>query len=142
MKEKMPDIEKSTKTVKQPKAEKPDISSLERALKCASVALDKKALDVKILEIGRISSIADYLVLASGTSDRQAQAIAESVRTGLKKFGKPLGIEGMQEGNWVVIDFGDVIVHVFREETRRHYDLEGVWADAPQVPVPEETTPQ
>lgn len=125
-----------------PKAEKPVLTSLERALKCASLALDKKAEDVRILEIGRLSSIADYLVLASGTSDKQAQAIAESVRTGLKKFGKPIDIEGTQEGNWIVIDYGDVIVHVFREETRRYYDLDGLWAEAPEVPVPEETNPR
>ncbi|MBI1921476.1 MAG: ribosome silencing factor [Geobacter sp.] len=130
-----------TATIK-PKAEKPVLSSLERALKCAALALDKKAEDVKILEIGKLSSIADYLVLASGTSDKQAQAIAESVRTGLKKSGKPVDIEGMREGNWIVIDYGDVIVHVFRDETRRYYDLDGFWADAPEVPVPEETRPQ
>lgn len=112
------------------------LSSQERAIKCAALALDKKALDVKILEIKRISSIADYLVLASGQSDKQAQAIADSVRQGLKKFGKALDIEGLKEGNWVVIDYGDVIVHVFKEDVRRYYDLDTLWSEAPLVEIP------
>ncbi|MGA7829199.1 MAG: ribosome silencing factor [Geobacteraceae bacterium] len=114
------------------------LSSLERAIQCAALALDKKALDVKVLDIQRISTIADYLVLATGASDRQTQAIAESVRHGLKKFGKPIDIEGLKEGNWVVIDYGDVILHVFKEDLRRYYDLDELWANAPQVEVPAE----
>ncbi len=116
---------------------KTELSPHERAIKCAALALDKKALDVKVLEIGKISSIADYLVLASGQSDKQTQAIAESVRLGLKKFGKTLAVEGLKEGNWVVIDYGDVIVHVFREEIRRYYDLDSIWSDAVSVKIPE-----
>ena len=114
------------------------LSSRERAIKCAALALDKKALDVKILEISRLSSIADYLVLASGQSDKQAQAIADSVKQGLKKFGKVIDIEGLKEGNWVVIDYGDVIVHVFKEEIRHYYDLDSLWAQAPLLEIPEE----
>lgn len=79
--------------------DKPTLTPLERALQCARFALDKKALDVKVLEIGRISSIADYLVLATGRSDKQAQAIADSVKKGLKKYGKVLDMEGLREGN-------------------------------------------
>lgn len=115
-----------------------ELTSLERALRCAALALDKKAVDVKVLEIGTISSIADYLVLATGYSDRQTQAIAESVRLGLKKFGKALDIEGVKEGNWIVIDYGDVILHVFKEELRHYYNLDELWAAAPQVEIPEE----
>jgi ribosome-associated protein len=114
------------------------LTSLERAIQCAALALDKKALDVKILEIQRISTIADYLVLATGSSDKQTQAIAESVRSGLKKFGKPLDIEGLKEGNWVVIDYGDVILHVFKEELRRYYNLDELWSNAPLVEIPAE----
>lgn len=116
---------------------KTSLSPHERAIKCAALALDKKALDVKILEIGEISSIADYLVLASGQSDKQTQAIAESVKQGLKKFGKTLAVEGLKEGNWVVIDYGDVIVHVFREEIRRYYDLDSIWSEAASIKIPE-----
>jgi ribosome-associated protein len=114
------------------------LTSLERAIQCAALALDKKALDVKVLDIQGISTIADYLVLATGSSDKQTQAIAESVRHGLKKFGKPIDIEGLKEGNWVVIDYGDVILHVFKEDLRRYYNLDELWAKAPQVEIPAE----
>ena len=114
------------------------LSSQERAIKCAAMALDKKALNVKILEIKHLSSIADYLVLASGQSDKQAQAIADSVKQGLKKFGKAIDIEGLKEGNWIVIDYGDVIVHVFKNEIRHYYDLDALWSQAPLVEIPEE----
>ena len=118
--------------------QKNTLTSLERAIRCAALSLDKKAHQVKILEIKRISSIADYLVLATNLSDKQTQAIAESVRHGLKKYGKPLDIEGLKEGNWVVIDYGDVILHVFKEDLRRYYNLDELWADAPQVEIPAE----
>lgn len=119
-------------------SEKSKLTSLERAIQCAALSLDKKALEVKILEIKNISTIADYLVLATGLSDKQTQAIAESVRHGLKKFGKPLDIEGLREGNWIVIDYGDVILHVFKQEVRHYYNLDELWADAPQVEIPAE----
>ena len=114
------------------------LTALERAMKCAALALDKKALDVKVLEIGGLSSIADFLVLASGRSDKQTQAIADSIRQGLKKFGKALDIEGVKEGNWIVIDYGDVIVHIFQEEVRRYYNLDELWFAAPVIPIPDE----
>ena len=115
-----------------------ELTSRERAIKCAALALDKKALDVKVLEIKRLSSIADYLVLATGRSDKQAQAIADSVKQGMKKHGKALDVEGLQEGRWVVIDYGDIIVHVFQEEVRRHYNLDELWGNAPLVQIPAE----
>lgn len=113
-----------------------EMSGIDRALKCAEYALDKKAYDVRILEISRISSIADYLVIATGTSDKQVQAIADSVRSGLKKFGKPVDIEGMEEGKWVVIDYGDVLFHAFITDMRSYYDLDGLWEAAPLVEIP------
>lgn len=118
--------------------DKVTLTSRERAIECALFALDKKALDIKILEIGKLSSIADYLVIASGRSDKQTQAIADSIRKGLKKFGKALDVEGLKEGNWIVIDYGDVIVHIFQEEVRRYYNLDELWIAAPSLEVPEE----
>jgi ribosome-associated protein len=118
--------------------DKVKLTSRERAIECALFALEKKALNVKALEIGRISSIADYLVLASGTSDKQTQAIADSVKQGLKKFGKALDVEGLREGNWIVIDYGDVIVHIFKDDVRRYYNLEELWSAAPSLEIPEE----
>ena len=114
------------------------LTSRERAIRCALFALEKKALDVRVLEIRRLSSIADYLVLTSGRSDKQAQAIADAVKQGLKEFGKALDVEGLREGNWIVIDYGDVIFHVFKEEVRRYYNLEELWKAAPTLEIPEE----
>lgn len=115
---------------------KPVINSEDRAVKSAALALDKKAFNVKILDIRKVSTIADYLVLATGTSDKQVVAIADSVRTGLKKYGKALDIEGAKEGKWVVIDYGDVIVHVFIEDMRAYYNLDELWSNAEEVEVP------
>ena len=112
--------------------------AVERAVKCAAFALDKKALDVKVLEIKSLSSIADYLVLATGRSDRQVQAMADSVKQGLKPIDRPIDTEGYDEGRWVVIDFGDIIVHLFQEEVRATYNLDELWSRAPQVEIPEE----
>jgi ribosome-associated protein len=115
------------------------LQSKERALFCASQILDKKATDVRILDVRKLSSLTDFLVLASGTSDRQVQAAAEAVHQGLKKQHEtlPLGIEGMKEGRWVLIDYGDVMVHVFHEPVRQFYDLDGLWNDALEVALPE-----
>lgn len=116
------------------------MQSIDRARLCATLVLDKKALNVRILDIRRLSSMADFLVLASGGSDRQVQAAADSVHLGLKhQHGvRPLGIEGMNEGRWVLIDYGDVMVHVFQEPVRQFYDLDGLWRDAPEVALPDE----
>ena len=116
------------------------MQSLERALLCAAKVLDKKAYQVRILDVRNLSSLTDFIVLASGSSDRQVQAAAESVHLGLKKeYGTmPLGIEGQNEGRWVLIDYGDVMVHVFHEPVRDFYDLDGLWSDAREVSVPED----
>jgi ribosome-associated protein len=117
---------------------KPVISSEERAVTAAALALDKKAFQVRILDIRGISTIADYLVIATGTSDKQVQAIADSVRSGLKKYGKAIDIEGAKEGKWIVIDYGDVLVHIFVEELRHYYNLDELWSMAPEVAIPAE----
>lgn len=116
------------------------MQSKERALLCAAYALEKKAFNVRILEVRGISSLTDYLLIASGRSDRQVQAVAESVRLGLKKehATPPLAVEGMNEGRWVLIDYGDVMVHVFQEPVRDFYDLDGLWSEAAEVVIPEQ----
>ncbi|AMV71155.1 ribosome silencing factor [Desulfuromonas carbonis] len=113
--------------------------SKDRALLAADFALDKKAFNLRILEVKELSSLTDYLLLASGRSDRQVQAIAEGVRLGLKNdhATAPLAVEGMNEGRWVLLDYGDVMVHIFQEPVREFYDLDGLWSEAPTVPVPE-----
>lgn len=110
---------------------------------CAKSALDKKALDLRILHITELSSLADYLVIATGTSDRHVQAIAEAVRIELKQnhASTPIAIEGLDDGRWVLIDYGDVMVHIFQEDVRKFYDLEGLWIEAPNIEVVEDITP-
>jgi ribosome-associated protein len=95
---------------------------------------EKKAEDLVILDLQRISSVTDYLVVAGGHSDRHVQAVSEHLAQEMKKQGfRPLGCEGLQEGRWALLDYGDVIVHIFYHELREYYDLEGVWSDAPVI---------
>lgn len=119
------------------------MQSKDRALLCASYALDKKALDLRILEVKGLSTLTDYLVIGTGRSDRQVQSVADSVHLGLKKDHNtlPLGMEGMKEGRWVLIDYGDVMVHIFQESVRNFYDLDGLWTEAAEIPLPAETAP-
>ena len=102
-----------------------------------AAAVDKKAFDLDVLSVGGLTSIADYFILTSASSERQAQAIADNVlerlRDELKV--KPLLVEGSTPGRWILIDFGDFIVHVFTEDCRRFYGLERLWGDAPNVTV-------
>jgi len=109
------------------------------ALLCMAAAQRKKAFDLLLLEVGPLCGYTDYLMLASGRSTRQAGAIAEGIAHALKKAGiKPLGQAGLKEGRWALIDFGDVVVHVFHEPVREFYDLESLWSDAPRVAVDED----
>ncbi|HAG49825.1 MAG TPA: ribosome silencing factor [Deltaproteobacteria bacterium] len=113
---------------------KTKLSSKERALNAAQFALDKKAEGVVILNITDLSSIADYLIICSAASDRQVQAIASSVEEGLKEKGvRPLSTEGIREGHWALLDYGDIIAHVFLEPVREFYNLEGLWPEAPKA---------
>ncbi len=111
------------------------MNSDERALRCAEYALDKKAFNAKLLQVKEISSLTDYILIVSGRSDRQVQAVAEGVRLAMKKnhATEPLAIEGMSEGRWVLIDYGDVMVHAFQEPVREFYDLDGLWCEADEV---------
>ena len=120
------------------KTEKPTLSARERALRCAELAADKKGYDIRVLDITRISTIADLLVIVSGQSDRQNQAICDHIRKELKKFGKVQEIEGETDGKWIVMDYGDVLVHIFQEEQRRRYDLDGLWEKGELVELPQE----
>ncbi len=110
----------------------------DRALACTRAALDRKAYDLVVLEVGRQSSIADYFVICSGRSDTQVQAIAEAIEQEVGREGaKPISLEGMQRGQWVLMDYGDVVVHIFYVPVREFYDLERLWSRAPRVELPE-----
>jgi ribosome-associated protein len=113
--------------------------SCQGALECAKAAIEKKAENVKILDLSRISGFTDYFVICNGTSQRQVQAIADSVHHALEAQGrKAIASEGYSEGRWVLLDFGDIIIHIFLDALREYYDLESLWADAPQVKIPSE----
>ncbi|MEA2491908.1 MAG: ribosome-associated protein [Acidobacteriota bacterium] len=100
----------------------------------AAAALDKKAYDLDVLAVGKLTSIADYFILTSAGNERQTQAIADNVLDKLRDRGvKPLLVEGTVPGRWVLLDFGDFIVHIFTDEARRFYGLERLWGDAPNV---------
>ena len=102
----------------------------------AAAGLDKKAERVEIIDITEKVDYADFLVLMSGRSDRQAQAIAGGIEEVLKQQGhRPHSVEGASPGHWVIVDYGDVIVHVFQDEARRYYDLDSLWLDARRVPI-------
>lgn len=97
-------------------------------------ALGKKAEAVVVLDVGKLTSIADAFIICSGRSNRQVSAIADHIERFLKERKiKPLSVEGKSDGHWVLMDYGDVIIHVFYEETRHFYDLEGLWVDAKRI---------
>ncbi len=113
------------------------LSSLELAHHCVQFALDKKALDPIILDLNNISTICDYLVIFSAQSEPQIKAIVNAVEKTVKdEYGRhPLAVDGFPTSQWVVMDYGDVMVHVFHEDKRGVYALEDLWSDAPQVRV-------
>ena len=109
----------------------------EKTRLCALAADGRKAEDIVVLDVQQLSSVADYFLMCSGTSDRQVRAIADAIAEDLAQHGeKPLAMEGYQKGTWVLIDCADLIVHVFDDDTRRFYDLERLWHRAPHVEVP------
>jgi ribosome-associated protein len=99
-------------------------------------ALDRKALEPTLLDVSEICSYADYILIVSARSDRQVAAVSDAVFAELKQRGyMPLGTEGEQSGQWALIDYGEVIVHVFHHPTREFYDLESLWVDAKRIPI-------
>lgn len=113
--------------------------SLAEAFLSVQAAANKKAETIKVLDLKEISSLADYFVICSGQSDRQVQAIADSIMIELKESGyAPISVEGYREGRWVIVDFGDIVVHVFLDALRDYYDIETLWRDAKRVPIPQE----
>ncbi|HEX9053023.1 MAG TPA: ribosome silencing factor [Anaeromyxobacter sp.] len=106
------------------------------AVAIAKAALDKKAEDVTVLDVRGLTGYADYFVLMTADSDRQASAIADHVEQAMKAAGiSKVGVEGYETGRWILLDYGDVVAHVMSKESRGFYDLEGLWADAPRFAV-------
>jgi ribosome-associated protein len=111
-------------------------SAERKARRAAHAALDKKAIDLAVLDVQGVSSVTDYFLVCSGRSAPHVKTIADAIREELKADGvRPLHTEGQPESGWVLLDYGDVLMHVFLEDTRAYYALERLWGDAPSIPV-------
>ncbi len=107
-----------------------------RVILCVNAALEKKAKNIIILNMQKVTSFADYSMVCSGNSDRQVQSIAQAIEENMKKNGfLPLGIEGERTAQWILMDYADIIVHVFYEPVRDFYDMERLWSDAPRMEI-------
>lgn len=119
-----------------PPASAPSAATRELALAIAGAGLEKKALGVEVIDVSGRVDYADFLVIMTGTSDRHVHAIAMGIEESLKKKKLlALSVEGLSTASWVLMDFDDVVVHVFQEDTRRIYDIEGLWMDASRISV-------
>jgi ribosome-associated protein len=107
---------------------------LDKALLCLKLINERKAIDPVLFEVGRLTSITDYFLVTSGNSTRQVQAISQHVSRRMKEEGfRPIGVEGEEEGHWVLMDYGDVVIQIFYHPLREFYDLEGLWIEAPRI---------
>ena len=111
------------------------MSEAQNMVKLAVSALEeKKAVDIRILDIEHISTIADYFIIASGSNRNQVQAMSDNVEETLGKMGyQPKSVEGYRNANWILLDYGDLVLHIFDEENRLFYDLERIWRDGTAV---------
>jgi ribosome-associated protein len=113
-------------------------STWDTTLLCARYALEKKAYDLTVMEVGPLSSVADYFIICTGRSSTHVQAIAQSIEYNLKQHGRQaLSIEGHASARWVVLDYGDIVAHVFYAPVRAFYDLERLWSQARRPALPE-----
>ena len=111
-----------------------ELTAIQKARAATEAGLERKASNPVVLDVHELVSFADAFVFLTGGSDRQVKAIAEAIQQALKRHDEmPLGVEGLQDGRWVLMDLNDVIVHIFQPEVREHYDLERLWSDAPRV---------
>lgn len=110
------------------------IDAKKTALLAVEAMEEKKANDVKILDIEKISTIADYFIIGSGTNRNQVQAMADEIEEQLGRAGcEPKSIEGYTNANWILMDYGDIVIHIFDEENRLFYDLERIWRDGSSI---------
>jgi ribosome-associated protein len=130
---------KATVTVPAPgKTQFSDLDpEVQLAIRCAA---DRKAFDMSVLDLRQIASFAEYFVIASGANQRQVQAISDEIEEQLKKqlSSRPVRIEGYSSAEWILMDYGDFIVHIFNKESREFYDLERLWRDAGKVALPDD----
>lgn len=109
------------------------MDSQEKVRRIVSAALDKKGDKPIVFDTHELTDVTDYVVVVGGTSDRQVRAIADNIEDSLRSQGeKPIGVEGQKEGRWILLDYVDIIVHVFYHPVREYYDIERLWMDAPR----------
>ena len=112
---------------------------LDKAKLCLKIIKERKAIDPVMLEVGQLTSISDYFLIASGSSSRQVQAVTRHLRRRMREEGfRAYGIEGEQEGHWVLMDYGDVVIHLFYQPNREFFDLESLWIETPRVNLEDE----
>jgi ribosome-associated protein len=110
------------------------MDTLEKALLASGIIKERKAIDPVLFEVTGLTSITDYFLIASGNSSRQVQAIGRHLQKSMREKGqKVYGIEGEQEGLWMLMDYGDLVVHIFYQPIREFYDLEGLWSEARRI---------
>jgi len=114
------------------------MKTLDKAILASRIIEQRKAVKPILFEVGKMTSIADYFLIASGKSSRQVQSISRHLVKEMRNNGhKAYGIEGEQEGHWVLMDYGDLVIHIFFEPIREFYDLEGLWDEAPRIDIDE-----
>lgn len=120
-----------------PRVAGPD-AALPLALAAARVAEETRGVDIRVLDLRELTPVVDYFVIATGSSRRQMHAMADEIEKAVKSELHDIkrGGEGYEEGRWIVLDYGNVMVHLFDPEARGYWDLEALWSDAPRVPVP------
>ncbi|MGE5189511.1 MAG: ribosome silencing factor [Gemmatimonadota bacterium] len=132
-------VHRGARALPGPRGGRTAIETRDLVVRCARLAQDKKAADVRALDVRETATFTDYFLLCSGTSDRQVSAVALHIEETLKTSGvRPLGIEGIREGRWVLLDYGDFVVHVFLDSVREFYKFDRLWGSAPEIPIPEE----
>lgn len=135
--------------MKPPSAEKKKIekkkakpmTAKQMVLNASKIAIDKKALEPILYDVRKITSVADFFFICHGTSDRNVRGIADNIIEEFKKLGiHAISAEGFALCQWIVIDYGDVVLHIFQKDTRDYYNLEGIWGDAKMVEIPDSPT--
>jgi ribosome-associated protein len=117
------------------------VDTKDKAMLTGKYADEKKGIQISVIELKGLTDIADYFVIAGGTSERHVRTIAEHVEKGMKEAGiRPYSVEGYQQGRWVIIDYQNVIVHIFLEQLRELYDLESLWIEAKRYRIERENT--
>ena len=114
------------------------MDTLEKALLASEIIRERKAIDPVLFEVGKLTSITDYFLIASGKSSRQVQAISRHLSRRMRDNGfKVYGMEGERDGHWILMDYGDLVIHIFYQPVREFYDLEGLWIEAPRIGLEE-----